>query len=120
MTMAKLSGNWIRRVLRIAIYLRDEFQCVYCQKNMHRCDPFDITLDHLVPRSLGGTHNALNLVTACRSCNSSKQAKDWHKWASRAAKARIRKQLRRKLPIALAKSLIEGQARRQQAKARAR
>lgn len=114
--MAKLSGNWIHKIKRLAIYLRDDFKCVYCARSLTRTSPFDITLDHIVPRNAGGTHDVKNLITACRSCNSSKQAKDWRKWASRAAKARIKKQTRRQLPIKLAEALITGQTSQPRAK----
>lgn len=77
---------------------------------LHDSNPFDVTLDHLNPRSLGGTHETTNLVTACRSCNSSWQAKDWQIWATKKAWARIRRQRSRKLPLALASALIEGTA----------
>lgn len=106
--MAKLSGSWIHKVKRLAIYLRDGFTCVYCQRDLHQADPFEVTLDHLLPRSLGGTHEPTNLVTACRSCNSSRQAKDWQLWGTRQAQGRIKRLRNRKLPLALASALIEG------------
>ena len=108
--MAKLSGSWIHRSKRLAIYLRDGFTCVYCLRDLHRADPFEVTLDHLQPRSKGGTHETTNLVTACRSCNSSRQAKDWQVWGTRPAQARIKRLRRRALPLALATALIEGTA----------
>ena len=108
--VAKLSGCWIHKAVRLAIYLRDGFTCVYCLRDLHGADPFDVTLDHLVPRSKGGTHETTNLVTACRSCNSSRQAKDWQTWASKKAQTRIKKQRGRALPLTLAKALIEGTA----------
>ena len=40
-----------------------------------------LSLDHLVPRLAGGPDDANNLIPACRSCNSSKGARDvmaWH------------------------------------------
>ncbi len=43
-------------------------RCAYC----HREKP--LTQDHVVPISKGGAHTASNIVPACRSCNSSKQA----------------------------------------------
>ncbi|GAB4343970.1 MAG: HNH endonuclease [Flammeovirgaceae bacterium] len=48
------------------IFKRDNHQCVYCGSNE------DLTLDHVLPRSRGGTSTWSNLVTACRSCNSKK------------------------------------------------
>ena len=108
--MAKLSGSWIHKTTRLAIYLRDGFTCIDCLRDMHDADPFDVTLDHLIPRSLGGTHETTNLATACRSCNSSRQAKDWQVWATRKAQSRVKKQRCRALPLTLATALIEGTA----------
>jgi 5-methylcytosine-specific restriction endonuclease McrA len=108
--MAKLSGSWIHKTTRLAIYLRDSFTCVYCLRDLHTANPFDVTLDHLQPRSLGGNHEPTNLVTACRSCNSSRQAKDWQVWATKKAQSRVKKQRDRALPLALARALIEGTA----------
>jgi len=48
-----------REVLR-----RDNYTCQYCgQKNK------PLTLDHVIPRRLGGEHSWKNLVTACTTCN---------------------------------------------------
>lgn len=55
--------NWIRQKKRAQIYARDGWLCVWCG------NPGPLTLDHLVPRSLGGGNEATNLVTACRGCN---------------------------------------------------
>ena len=51
------------------------YQCSYCF-----CYPFELTQDHIVPLSKGGTHTRKNIVPSCRSCNSSKNnklIKDW-------------------------------------------
>jgi 5-methylcytosine-specific restriction endonuclease McrA len=46
---------------------RDGHTCQYCG---YRGD--DLTLDHIVPRSRGGTETWENMVTACNRCNVSK------------------------------------------------
>jgi 5-methylcytosine-specific restriction endonuclease McrA len=52
------------KVSRIGIYNRDNFTCQYCGiKNK------DLTLDHVYPRHLGGSHTWDNLVTCCKKCN---------------------------------------------------
>jgi len=48
--------------------------CCYCDGKK------TITLEHLKPISKGGTHARENLLGACRSCNSSKQNKDFKVW----------------------------------------
>ena len=67
-------GRWIRDSTRFAIYARDGWDCVYCRGVFPlRHDGFLLTLDHIIPRSRGGTNAAHNIVTACYSCNSSFQ-----------------------------------------------
>lgn len=46
---------------------RDNFTCQYCgQRNVK------MTLDHVVPRMIGGNDSWENLVCACEACNSKK------------------------------------------------
>ncbi len=51
------------------------------EKYGHRCAycgaPDAKTMDHVVSIKAGGLHTASNVVPACKSCNSSKQAKRW-------------------------------------------
>jgi 5-methylcytosine-specific restriction endonuclease McrA len=62
------------RVPRIAlqptrsnILLRDDETCQYCGKHSR-----ELTLDHVIPRSRGGTSTWENLVACCKSCNGKK------------------------------------------------
>lgn len=58
---------------RESIYERDGFDCHLCGHPVADVDdphPWAPTLDHLVPRSLGGTNDPENLRTAHRWCNS--------------------------------------------------
>lgn len=50
---------------RAGVLRRDGRRCAYCGK---RAD----TIDHVIPRSRGGTHTWDNCVAACRLCNSRK------------------------------------------------
>lgn len=61
-------STWIRQETRISLYIRDSWRCIYCQDSA--LEGAILTLDHLQPRVLGGTHEPRNLVTACMSCNS--------------------------------------------------
>jgi len=102
-------GSWIRKEKRLAIYIRDGFICVYCGTDLRDAKRFDINLDHVICRGeKGSTNDPTNLVTACRSCNSSRQDKKLKDFATGGAILRIRKLVRRKLNIELAKALIEG------------
>lgn len=63
-------GSWIRKERRRAIYERDQFRCVYCGKSLFDDEGVRLTLDHLVPKAIGGGNECSNLVTACHVCNS--------------------------------------------------
>lgn len=48
---------------RTRIYKRDGNECVYCGSKKN------LTLDHVIPKSRGGSNEWTNLVTCCSSCN---------------------------------------------------
>lgn len=48
--------------------------CAYCGSTV------ELSIDHLVPRLLAGKDDGVNLVCACRSCNSSKRGSDLLVW----------------------------------------
>ena len=105
------TGCWCRPEKRLAIYLRDRFTCLYCLTDLHGADPRDITLDHLVPVSDGGTNDADNLVTACRACNCSRQDQPLTRFAGRETREHIRRNTRRSLAPyrRLAKAILAGE-----------
>jgi len=51
------------------IFERDRSTCQYCGKHFKK---WELTLDHVVPRSAGGRSTWENLVLACVPCNVSK------------------------------------------------
>ena len=57
------------RDLRIEIFKRDGFMCVYCGGTE------DLCIDHKIPAIFGGKDCLENLVLACKSCNSVKNDK---------------------------------------------
>ena len=54
---------------RKQVFERDAYRCKHCETH------FDLTVDHIIPESKGGTLSLSNLQTLCRSCNSSKGVK---------------------------------------------
>lgn len=106
---AQASGCWIRKEKRLALYIRDSVRCLYCGADLRHAAPADITLDHLLPRSAGGSNVATNLATACRSCNSSRGAKPWLDYATGGARDRIEQLRHEPLNIELAKAIISGE-----------
>lgn len=79
------NSSFIRPAKRLAIYLRDRLQCVYCYVDLHDAWKFRdgarppghislgsgqmISLDHLNGRE---DHGQANLVTACLKCNTTR------------------------------------------------
>ncbi len=91
--VARRSGDQIaisaaRRMRWIGRFGHD--RCSYCGKTLEfrsdslrvRCatgykpDPLEAQIDHIVPRAKGGNDDPANLTPACRTCNTSKGAKD--------------------------------------------
>jgi 5-methylcytosine-specific restriction endonuclease McrA len=54
---------------RFNVFLRDEWTCQYCA---HPFKTPDLTFDHVIPKSRGGRTRWENIVTACRTCNTTK------------------------------------------------
>lgn len=55
--------------VRQSIFDRDGWKCL-------RCGTVDnLTIDHIIPQSKGGTHDSDNLQTLCDRCNKSKKTK---------------------------------------------
>jgi len=50
---------------RRAVFVRDEFTCQYCGARAEN-------VDHVIPKTQGGRHEWVNVVAACRRCNTRK------------------------------------------------
>lgn len=59
-------GSRSRRRRREIVMERDGYRCVKCGTTE------DLTLDHVVPLSRGGTHRIENREACCQSCNAAK------------------------------------------------
>jgi 5-methylcytosine-specific restriction endonuclease McrA len=55
------------RLSRRGIFARDGYQCQYCGTTAK-----ELTIDHVVPKRLGGGATWENLVCCCRRCNTKK------------------------------------------------
>lgn len=84
------SGQWVKNSDYVSwqiLYRRDGNKCHICGKAVSKKDftrtpegrfvagPKYPTVDHVVPKSKGGTHDLNNLKLAHKSCNSQKSAK---------------------------------------------
>ena len=61
------------RLSRREVFVRDEYLCQYCAETT-----IEPTVDHVVPRRLGGRRRWENLATACRRCNLRKAGRTPH------------------------------------------
>ena len=57
-------------------YLLMMDNCAYCGVHPSMTRLGRMTLDHIVPRSVGGENNLSNMVGACEDCNTQKSDKD--------------------------------------------
>lgn len=69
--------------------------CCYCASREH------LSVDHLIPTKRGGANSGDNLVWACRSCNSSKGARDALEWLAEKGQFPPLLLLRRYLKLAI-------------------
>lgn len=53
-------------ITRKRIFKRDNYECCYCGSKRN------LTVDHVIPKSRGGSNYWDNLVTSCGRCNSNK------------------------------------------------
>lgn len=65
LTFAKLPRQDVK-FNRRNIYARDNNTCQYCG---HRFPPTELSLDHVIPRSQGGSSTWGNIVCCCVKCN---------------------------------------------------
>ncbi len=54
---------------RLNVYHRDDFTCQYCKI---KYPVNNLTFDHVIPQSKGGTTSWDNIVTCCKICNCKK------------------------------------------------
>src|SRR5579884_964477 len=52
-----------RKITRRAVFARDNWTCQYCGSRSN------LTVDHVIPRSKGGTSSWDNIVASCAPCN---------------------------------------------------
>lgn len=91
---------WCYAGTRNAVYLRDGLRCIHCGRDARgvlRRGGF--TLDHVRPCSTHGIdHSPANLITSCRRCNVSRQARTVRAFSGADGVRRARNAVRRALP----------------------
>lgn len=64
----------VSRRLRFEVLKRDDHTCRYCGASPRNTPDVALTIDHVVPTTLGGGDDPTNLVTACQPCNAGKSS----------------------------------------------
>lgn len=62
----------INSTKRYAVFLRAKFRCQACGASPSDDEGVTLHVDHILPKSLGGTESVENLQTLCLRCNISK------------------------------------------------
>ena len=68
------SSGEAKRMWRKSIKEEWNDKCAYCGSEEN------LTLDHIVPQSKGGSDTTKNVVCCCHSCNQSKGHEHWKLW----------------------------------------
>ena len=68
------SSSEARRLWRRDIKEKWNYECAYCG------DKKNLTMDHVLARSKGGTDFTKNVVCCCHSCNQDKGHEPWEEW----------------------------------------
>jgi 5-methylcytosine-specific restriction endonuclease McrA len=88
------SSSWCGRTKRIALYIRSNWTCGYCGRDLRGLAPEEVGLDHLEDLVDGGghagaNHAASNLIMVCRRCNSQRGNRAWREYAPAGSQDRI-------------------------------
>lgn len=68
------SSGEARRLWRKHIKESWENKCAYCESKDN------LTIDHIIPQSKGGSDITKNVVCCCHSCNQNKSHTPWEEW----------------------------------------
>ena len=68
------AGKWLHKINQIklsrrTLWLRDNGRCQYCDRPV---GPKSYEIEHVIPKSRGGTSDWSNLVVSCSPCNQRK------------------------------------------------
>jgi hypothetical protein len=69
-----VTSSEAKRKWRQSIKEHWDYECAYCGSEEN------LTLDHITPRSKGGSDRVTNVLCACKECNNSKGHQMWSDW----------------------------------------
>lgn len=68
------SSGEARRIWKQKIKEEWNYKCAYCGSEEN------LTIDHVIPQSKGGSDFTKNVVCCCQSCNQNKGHTPWQEW----------------------------------------
>lgn len=72
--------TWTNKKI-VEIVKKHGTKCFYCKGDAHDSSDYKgFQIDHVYPRSLGGSNDINNLVPCCRRCNVAKGTKTIDEW----------------------------------------
>jgi len=69
-----ITSSEAKRKWRQSIKEKWNYECAYCGEKDN------LTLDHIVPRSKGGSDRVTNVICSCKECNNDKGHQIWSHW----------------------------------------
>lgn len=90
-----VNRNWQKHEIRKKVWEKSDKKCFYCRVEMvfkgRRNGKF-MTMDHLIPKSLGGKLTEDNIVAACLACNKARGNKSVYEFVKEQEKKRTKEQ----------------------------
>lgn len=74
----RVHDKHVPRISNRILFARDEHTCLYCG-TQHKIAE-NLTCDHVIPTSRGGSNEWTNCVTACKRCNHAKNDRTPEEW----------------------------------------
>ena len=68
----KITYNNVYKIKLELLLKHNKINCLYCNKFIK--DRSDLTIDHVLPKSLGGDDGVNNLALVCKQCNFDKRS----------------------------------------------
>lgn len=105
----KIKSFRVRPVFRLAVFLRDDIACVFCDKLLIDAKPNELTLMWLIPKAKGGEAISSNVVTCCSDCVTARNDMHWEDFVAHRfpnSLAYLKSQRRLKINTALSHSII--------------
>jgi 5-methylcytosine-specific restriction endonuclease McrA len=68
------SSSEAKRKWKDSIKEHWNYECAYCGSDEN------LTLDHVIPKSKGGSDRISNIICACEKCNQDKGHQFWSEW----------------------------------------